>query len=95
MYILSVYILHNIFCIYRTQYLRVSAYVLRAIKQENAEDTHALFSVNQYRSLKIAVELMVSIGIVPCLQCGVGIDMAKLCPRASEIPREDLDCAEV
>lgn len=69
--------------------------MLHAIKQLNAEDVDAPFSMNQYCSLKIAVELMISIGIVPCLQCGVGVDMAKLCPRALEIPQEDLSCKEV
>lgn len=53
--------------------------------------------MKQYRSLKIAVELIVSIGIIPFLLPGVGIDMAKLCPKALKICQEEekLNCLEV
>ncbi|XP_012232222.1 transport and Golgi organization protein 6 homolog isoform X2 [Linepithema humile] len=78
----------------RDQYLQTVIYILRNIKQENAKvDTDAPLSVKQYRSIKIAVELIVSIGIIPCLLPNVGIDMAKLCPKALNILQEkELSC---
>lgn len=68
--------------------------MLRTIK-ECSVNTDTFFSVNQYRSVKIAIELIVSMGIIPCLLPGVGIDMAKLCPRAKELPQEELTDMQV
>ena len=52
--------------------------------------------MKQYRSIKIAVELIVSIGIIPCLLPNVGVDMAKLCPKALNISlEENLSCLKV
>lgn len=71
--------------------------MLRGIKQENTEvDTDAPFNVNQYHSVKTAVELIILIGIKPFLLSGVGIDVDKLCPIASTIGEEkDLSSLEV
>ncbi|KAL6427610.1 hypothetical protein ACFW04_008821 [Cataglyphis niger] len=79
----------------RDQYLQIIIYILRNIKEENAKtDTDAPISVKQYRSLKIAVELIVSIGIIPLLLPGVGVDITKLCPKAVKIfqEKEELSC---
>ncbi|EZA53553.1 Transmembrane and coiled-coil domain-containing protein [Ooceraea biroi] len=74
----------------RDQYLQAISHILRGIKQENATvDTDAPFSVKQYQSIKIAIELIVSIGVIPCLLPGVGVGMARLCPRASKISEEE------
>lgn len=84
--------------IYRDQYLQIIIYILRSIKEENAKiDTDAPISVKQYRSLKIAVELIASIGIIPLLLPGVGVDMTKLCPKAVKIfqEKEELSCLKV
>lgn len=95
-YILNMYIL-NVF-IYRDQYLQTVIYMLRNIKEKNARiDTDAPISVKQFRSIKIAVELIVAIGIIPSLLSGVGVGMAKLCPKALTIfqKEEELGCLEV
>jgi len=83
--------------VFRDRYLQVISHVLRAIKQENtAANSDAPFSVKQNHSLKIAIELIVSIGVIPCLLPGVGVGMARLCPRALKISQEeDLGCLEV
>ncbi|XP_011269133.1 transport and Golgi organization protein 6 homolog isoform X2 [Camponotus floridanus] len=81
----------------RDQYLQTIIYILCNIKEENGKiDTNAPISVKQYRSIKIAIELIVSIGIIPFLLPGVGIDMAKLCPKALKICQEEekLNCME-
>lgn len=52
-------------------------------------DTDAPFSVKQYHSMKTAIELIVSIGVIPSLLPGVGVGMARLCPRASQLPQEE------
>lgn len=84
--------------IYRDQYLQIIIYILCNIKKEKVKiDTNEPISVKQYRSVKIAVELIVSIGIIPLLLPGVGVDMAKLCPKAVKIfqEKEELGCLEV
>ncbi|KAG5330342.1 TNG6 protein, partial [Acromyrmex charruanus] len=80
----------------RQQYLNILTYILRGIKQENINvDIDAPFNVNQYHSVKIAVEFVILIGIKPFLLPGVGIDIHKLCPIASTITEEkDLSCLE-
>ncbi|XP_018046767.1 PREDICTED: transport and Golgi organization protein 6 homolog isoform X1 [Atta colombica] len=80
----------------RQQYLNILTYILRGIKKENINvDTDASFNVNQYHSVKIAVEFIILIGIKPFLLPGVGIDIHKLCPIASTITEEkDLNCLE-
>lgn len=78
--------------------MQIIIHILRNIKAENAKiDTDAPISVKQYRSVKIAVELIVSIGIIPLLLSGVGVDMAKLCPKAVKIfqEKEEIGCLEV
>jgi len=91
------FILKYLYVVSRDQYLQAISYVLRGIKQENATaETNAPFSIKQDRSLKVAIELIVSIGIIPCLLPGVGAGMARLCPRALKISQEEcLGCLEV
>jgi len=83
--------------IYRKQYLHILSYILHGIKQENTEvDTDALFNVNQYHSVKIAVEFIILIGIKPFLLPGIGINIDKLCSIAFTIVQEtNLNCLEV
>ncbi|XP_012523999.1 transport and Golgi organization protein 6 homolog [Monomorium pharaonis] len=80
----------------RKQFFYVLTYVLRGIKQENAKtDTDVLINVRQYRSVKIAIQLVILIGIKPSLLPGVGIDVEKLCLIAVTITQEkDLSCLE-
>lgn len=82
---------------YRKQYLHILTYTLRDIKEENARaDIDAPFNVNQYHSMKIAVEFIILIGIKSFLLPGVGIDINKLFPIASTITEEkDLSSLEV
>lgn len=82
---------------YRKQYLHILTYILRGIKEENAKvNTDAPFNVNQYHSMKVAVEFIILIGIKSFLLPGVGIDINKLCPIASTITEEkDLSSLEV
>lgn len=75
--------------IYRDQYVQAISHVLRGIQENAIVDTDAPFSVKQYHSIKIAIELIVSIGIIPCLLPGVGVGMTRLCPRASNISEEE------
>ncbi|XP_014469341.1 PREDICTED: transport and Golgi organization protein 6 homolog isoform X2 [Dinoponera quadriceps] len=78
----------------RKKYLETLVSVLNNIIKANVTDDIETFSVKQIQSVKIAVGITVSIGIIPCLEQGVGIDMAKLCPRAVKIPQEDLSCMQ-
>ncbi|EFN83717.1 Transmembrane and coiled-coil domain-containing protein 7 [Harpegnathos saltator] len=78
----------------RGKYLQTLVSILNNITKVNITDDDATFSVKQIQSMKIAVGLIVSIGIIPCLEKGVGIDMAKLCPRATKIPQENLTCMQ-
>ena len=68
--------------------MRTIVYVLNNIKA--SETTSNEFSVKQFRTLKVAIELVTAIGIIPALLPGVGFDMAKLCPRALQICEEEV-----
>lgn len=81
--------------VYRGKYLQTLVSVLNNIIKANITNNDATFSVKQIQSIKNAVGLIVSIGIIPCLEKGVGIDMAKLCPKATKIPQENLSCTQV
>lgn len=83
------------FLTYREKYLKILVSILNNIIKTNVTNDDASFSVKQIQSMKIAVGLVVSIGIIPHLEKGVGIDMAKLCSRAIKIPQENLSCLEV
>ncbi|XP_020283117.1 transport and Golgi organization protein 6 homolog [Pseudomyrmex gracilis] len=74
----------------RDQYLQKITDVIQSIKEKSTElGSEAVFSVKQFHSIKVGIELIASIGIIPCLLPGVGIGMAKLCPKAVEISQED------
>ncbi|XP_076245856.1 transport and golgi organization 6 [Calliopsis andreniformis] len=74
----------------RYQYLRAIVCTLQNMKKSEATNNEPLFSVKQFHTLKIAIELLTGIGIIPALLPGVGINMGKLCPRASQICEENL-----
>lgn len=69
--------------------------VLKNIKQSNSTDNESVFSIKQCQILKVSVELITAMGIIPGLLPGVGVDMAKLCPRALEIYNEKLTDMQV
>lgn len=75
---------------FRYQYLRAVVYVLKNIKGSETTSNESPFSVKQFRTLKVAIELVTAIGIIPALLPGVGVDMAKLCPRALQICEEEV-----
>lgn len=73
----------------RYKYIQTITYVLKSIQTTTEEsDRDDCISVQRYRTFKIAIELIVSIGIIPCLLPGIGLDMKKLCPRASKLMEE-------
>ena len=74
----------------RYQYLRTIVCVLKNIKASETTSNESLFSVKQFRTVKVAIELVTAIGIIPALLPGVGFDMAKLCPRALQICEEEV-----
>ncbi|CAD1473467.1 unnamed protein product, partial [Heterotrigona itama] len=73
----------------RYRYLRTIVHVLRNIKTNNSANDEPLHSVQQFRTLKSSVELITAIGITSCLLPGVGVDMAKTCPKALSICKEE------
>lgn len=70
-------------------------YVLQNIKKNNSTNDRSLLSVKQFRILKICIEVVTAIGIISCLLPGVGVDMAKLCPRTVVIWKEDISDFQV
>lgn len=70
-------------------------HVLQSIKKNNSTNDRSLLSVKQFRTLKICLELITAIGIVSCLLPGVGIDMAKLCPKFMVVWNEDISDLQV
>ncbi|XP_043522730.1 uncharacterized protein LOC122535335 isoform X2 [Frieseomelitta varia] len=74
----------------RYQYICTIVHVLQNIKINNSANDESLYSVQQFRTLKASVELITAIGIISCLLPGVGVDMAKTCPKALLICKEEL-----
>ncbi|XP_046828756.1 transport and Golgi organization protein 6 homolog [Vespa crabro] len=72
----------------RYKYIQTITYILKKIQITDEINHDDCISVQQYHTFKIAIELIVSIGIIPCLLPGIGIDMKKLCPRASKLIEE-------
>lgn len=81
--------------IYRETYLQTLISTLDRITKLNTTDEEGTFSVKQIQSMKTAIEQIVSIGIIPCLEKSVGTDIAKLCSTATKIPQENLNCEQV
>lgn len=69
--------------------------ILNNITKANIIDNDVTFSIKEIQSLKTAVRIIVSIGIIPCVEKGIGLDIVKLCPNAIKIPQENLSCIQV
>ena len=80
---------------FRYQYICTIVHVLQNIKINNSANDESLYSVQQFRTLKGSVELITAIGIISCLLPGVGVDMAKTCPKALSICKEELTDLQV
>ncbi|XP_034187175.1 transport and golgi organization 6 [Osmia lignaria lignaria] len=74
----------------RYQYVWTIIHELLNIKASNSVNDESLFSVKQFKALKVSIELITAMGIFPGLLPGVGINMAKLCPRVTQLPEEKL-----
>ncbi|XP_043256271.1 transport and Golgi organization protein 6 homolog [Colletes gigas] len=72
----------------RYQYLRAIVCILQSMKASEITNDESIFSVKQFHVLKVAIELLIAVGIIPGLLPGVGNDMSKLCPRALQICEE-------
>ncbi|KAG7208656.1 hypothetical protein KM043_014861 [Ampulex compressa] len=72
------------------QYLRMITSVMLEMQKSSNATPDAVFSISQLRTVKVAIELTISFGIIPYLLPGVGVDMAKLCPRATHLTREKI-----
>lgn len=73
----------------RYQYIKIITHVLQKIQVSDTTNYDDCISVQKHRTFKIAIELIVSIGIIPCLLPGVGVDMKRLCPRVSQLGAEN------
>lgn len=91
-YIYLIFIYINIF---RYQYIYITIHILQNINICDSTNNESLFSVKQFHTLKICIELITAMGIIPCLLPGVGVDMVKLCPRALTIYNEKLTDLQV
>ena len=61
----------------------------------NSTNDGSLLSVMQFRTIKICIEMITAIGIISCLLPGVGVDLAKLCPRVLMVWKEDISDFQV
>ncbi|XP_076642286.1 transport and golgi organization 6 isoform X2 [Halictus rubicundus] len=74
----------------RYQYIRTIVYILQNLKTSVSANSTSVFTVKQFRDVKVAIELITAIGIIPGLLPGVGLNMAKLCPRSLQICKENV-----
>lgn len=65
------------------------------MKNSELSQSDTFLSVNQQKTVKAAIEIVVSIGILPCLFPGIGAGIYKLCPRARELDVEKLTDLQV
>ncbi|XP_043276359.1 transport and Golgi organization protein 6 homolog [Venturia canescens] len=80
----------NFECTIRQRYVHTVLYVLKSLKNSELAQSDTFLSVNQQKTVKAAIEIVVSIGILPCLFPGIGAGIYKLCPRAKELDDEKL-----
>ncbi|XP_012251932.2 transport and Golgi organization protein 6 homolog [Athalia rosae] len=73
----------------REAYLKTLLYCLNGVRKSIPLDSNTFLGVNQFRSVKISIEIVISM-MIPCLLPGVGIGIQHLCPRAAKLPVEDL-----
>lgn len=79
----------------RSQYLRIVLFILKSLKRTDLSKSDTLLSVNQQKTVKAAVEIATSIGILASLLPGIGPGMSVLCPRAVELTGEKLTDLQV
>ncbi|XP_015600322.1 transport and Golgi organization protein 6 homolog [Cephus cinctus] len=77
-------------CSIRWKYLHTLLYVLNTMQRIQHESPEACLSVSDVRSIKTAIETVVSMGILPFLLPRVGFSIHKLYPKAMNIPLENL-----
>ncbi|XP_017884516.1 transport and Golgi organization protein 6 homolog [Ceratina calcarata] len=74
----------------RYRYIRTVVRVLQTLEMPDSSGEESLISVKEFHSLKVCIELITAMGVLPNLLHGVGIDIAKLCPKAILIQEEKL-----
>ncbi|CAK9834284.1 Transport and Golgi organization protein 6 homolog [Anthophora retusa] len=74
----------------RYQYLYTLVHVLQSMKIAVSTKSDSLFSVKQFHTLKICIEFVIAMGIIPGLLPGVGVNTIKLCPKALQMYKENL-----
>lgn len=80
---------------FRYQYIWTIIHELLNIKASDSVNDEFFFSIKQFQAIKVSIELITAMGILPGLLPGVGINIAKLCPRAAQLPEEKLTVSHV
>ncbi|CAD6227680.1 GSCOCG00001360001-RA-CDS [Cotesia congregata] len=74
----------------RREYLSTILCILRTLNTEVLSKSKTYMSVREYRGVKAAIEMSISLGILPCLLPGIGVGLTKLSRNAPKLPPESL-----
>ncbi|KAK0179344.1 hypothetical protein PV327_005103 [Microctonus hyperodae] len=78
----------------RRKYLQTIIHVLYRLERDVLSASETFMSVNEHRVVKVAIELIIAIGIIPCLLPGIGASINKLCSNAANLPQESLTATQ-
>ncbi|XP_008553458.1 transport and Golgi organization protein 6 homolog [Microplitis demolitor] len=74
----------------RRKYLQTILRVIEILNRQVLSKSETYMSVNEYRGVKIAIEMSISLGIIPCLLPGIGLGLSKLSRNAIKLTPESL-----
>ncbi|XP_034945636.1 transport and Golgi organization protein 6 homolog [Chelonus insularis] len=74
----------------RRKYLQTILLVLKTLHKDVLSISETFMSVTEYRGVKIAIEMIISLGIIPCLLPGIGAGLNKLCSHAGQLKAESI-----
>ncbi|KAG8042660.1 hypothetical protein G9C98_005294 [Cotesia typhae] len=78
----------------RREYLSTILCILRTLNTEVLSKSKTYMSVSEYRGVKAAIEMSISLGILPCLLSGIGVGLTKLSRNAPKLPPESLTSSQ-
>lgn len=87
-------ILDKPFLFTRGAFLKAILYFLNGVRKSIPPESSTFLSTNQFSSVNTGIEIAISM-MIPCLLSGVGVGMQRLCPRATDLPDEELTDIQV
>ncbi|KOC59653.1 Transmembrane and coiled-coil domain-containing protein 7 [Habropoda laboriosa] len=74
----------------RYQYICTFICVLQNMKIAVSTNNDSLFSVKEFHTLKVCIEFVIAMGVIPGLLPGVGVNTVQLCPKPLQMYKKNL-----